>query len=547
MTDPASTPVSVPPPLTEALTPSTSLWAPFALPVFRLFWIALFAENICSWLMDVSNGWVMSSLTDSPLMIALVQTGATLPVLLFGLVTGAVGDIVDRRKLLLWVEAALALSNGLIAAGSGFGWLTPPVLLACIFVNGTALAFGMASWQALPPFLVQGPALPSAFVMTGVAANLSRAVGPALAGALLSLGGPTVTFAMNAVGFLGIFLLLRQWPGVTSAQQLPAERVLAALVTGVRYVLFDRKLQVALIRCAAFMLFAAAFWAMTPIIGRRMLGMDAMVYGLWMAVFGLGAVLGGWLINRYRATVNVNTIIGVTTILTAVAMFALLQARYAFAFPGMFLMGGAWMVTTSSLLMGVHSNVASWVRGRAVAVYLMVFQGSLAIGAFGWGLVAEKWGPSTVLLAAAVGLVVAYLAVMRWRLAAGDAASLAPYGGLPVLTLATGDLAQRTPVRISVEYHIRLEDRVAFLAHMAKVALFRQRNGAADWSLLEDAGEAGRWMETFGAETLVENERQRERLTAGDYGVLEQAYALHQGGGASPLVTRWIGPASTTP
>src|SRR5204862_490166 len=123
-------------------------------------------------------------------------------------------------------------------------------------------------------------------------------------------------------------------------------------------------------------------------------------------------------------------------------------------------------------------------------------------------------------LAAAIGLVVAYLAVMRWRLAAGDAASLAPYGGMPPLALAAGDLARRTPVLVGVEYQIRLEDRAAFLAHMVKVAVLRQRNGAVDWSLYEDAAEAGRWLETFGAESLVENERQRQRLTAGDFAVL---------------------------
>jgi MFS family permease len=527
-----------------SVEPAPALWAPLTqLHVFRFIWLALLAENICSWLMDVTNGWVMTSLSPSPLLVALVQTATTFPVLMLALPAGALADILKRRSILLVVELGLVVTSGVLAGLSWFGMLTPELLLALIFLNGMFLALGMPAWQSLTPEVVSGPLLGPALLLGGVAVNASRAVGPALAGALLAYGGPTLAFGVNVLGYLFILAALRSWPGTTiTASTLPVERVLAAMTAGLRYALNDVNLKRVLVRFACVSIAASAFWATLPLTARQGLGMGSVEYGLLMACFGAGAVLGAWLINRDLATANINTIVAFNTAVMALCMvgFAVLRAK-TWAYPLIFVVGTGWMALSTCFAVSVQSTVSAWARGRALSLMLIALQGSLAIGSFVWGVVAQTYGVPTALATGAALLCAGLAATFRLTLAKGDLAANSSYGLLPPVAAPAGDTGLRTPVMVQIDYRIEPGANTDFIAAMKAVGAMRQRNGATAWNLFEDMSEAGRWIENFEAPSFVEHERQRERLTKADQQLLAQAYALHRGGTTPPL-TRWLGP-----
>lgn len=532
------------PTATAAVTPAApALWAPLLqLPAFRFVWFALLAENICSWLMDVSYGWVMTSLSPSPLLVALVQTATTLPVLALALPAGALADIFKRRSILLFVEAGLVVSSGALAGLSWFGLLSPELLLALIFVNGVFLAIGMPAWQSLTPEVVAGPLLGPSLLLGGVAVNASRAIGPALAGALLAAGGPTLAFAVNVFGYLFVLVALKRWtPTAAPVAALPAERVFAAIAAGLRYALNDANLKRVLIRYACVSIAASAFWATLPLTARQGLGMNSVEYGLMMACFGAGAVLGAWLINRHLAAANINVIVAANTVLMALCMaaFSLLTVK-AWAYPLIFIVGTAWMALSTCFAVSVQSTVSAWARGRALSLMLIALQGSLAVGGFTWGLAAQAYGVPVALASGAALLVAGLAATFSLSLAKGDITASTSYGLLPAIEAPSADASVRTPVVVQIEFRVESASSALFVAAMQAVGVMRQRNGATAWNLFEDMAEPGRWVETFEAPSFVEHERQRERLTKADQLLLAQAYALHRSG-AAPMVTRWLG------
>lgn len=526
---------------------ASSLWSPLSLPLFRTLWIAMLTENICSWLMDMTNGWLMTSLSPSPLMVSLVQTASLLPILLLALPSGAVADIANRRTILLWVEGSLAVINGALALLVHFNLLTGPVLLLLIFANGMALAFGMPVWQAVTAELVPASQLSSAFLLNGIAVNIARGIGPVMAGVLLAMaGGPTMSFAVSCAGFLFVWFAIRSWPTTAAVSaKLPSERVVNAVLAGLRFARFDANLRKVIIRVVAFIFFATGFWAVAPLIGRGMIQLDALGYGLWMTTFGVGAILGGYLMSRIVAVVNLNIIVAVTTVIMAAGMvtIALFPVRTV-AFPVMFVVGVVWMMTLGSFVMAVQSNVPSWVRGRAVAIYFMVFQGAMAVSAAVWGVISQNYGLKIGLMLAAAGLVAALITTLWWRLSIGDASTLTAHGRFPLMEITpTLDTAQ-SPVLVTFEYVIRETDRPAFLQLMTAVGVLRQRNGVTQWGLYENAAGPGKWHEGFVVDSLDEMERIRQRTTTADFAILKEVYALHQGDGNQPVVTRYL---ATTP
>lgn len=520
------------------------------LPVFRFIWLALLAENVCSWLMDVTNGWLMTSLSTSPLWVSLVQTATTLPVLMLALPAGALADILRRRSILLFVQCGLAATNGVIAILTFLGGMTQELLLVLIFVNSIFLAIGMPAWQSLLPELVSGPLLRPALLLGGTAVNASRAIGPALAGVLIATGGPAAAFATNVFGYLFVWFALKQWPGPTprlAPIQLPTEHVVAAVASGLRYALNDPNLRRVLIRFGFVALAASAFWATLPLTARAILAMSSLEYGLLMACFGAGAVLGAWLMNRHLGTANLNTIVAANSVLLGLCMsgFALIELK-ALAYPLIFLLGAGWLALTGCFAVSVQSTVSAWVRARALSLMVIALQGSLAVGGLAWGLTAQRFGIPAALVAGAALMLLGLVATFRLTIAKGDMSRMEAYGLLPPVTVVEPTDATRAPVQVQLEYRVSNESRAEFVTLMQSVGAMRRRNGALSWQLLEDMAQPGRWNETFEAPTFVDHERQRERLSVADRELLARAYALHQGGGTPPLLSRWLGPSSTT-
>jgi predicted MFS family arabinose efflux permease len=504
--------------------------------------------SISQGLFQTTSGWVMTSLSSSPLLISLVQTAAMLPGLVFALPSGALADTLNRRSIMLAVEGTLAVANVALAVLSFSDLLSGPLLLVFVLINGTALALGAPAWQTALIETAPVEQRSSVVLLGGLAVSISRGVGPLFAGLVLSAaGGSTLSFALCAVGFSIAFLLVLAWPATAStAPRLTAEGIFEALRAGVRFARNEPAMQVALRRVFVFVLAGTAYWSVVPLVGRRVIGFDALGFGLWMMAFGLGSVTGAYLMSRILAVLSLNKIVALSTVAVAVgvAAISLFPTPYV-AYPVMFGVGLAWTMAISSFVVSVQTNVPSWVRSRAMAIYGMVFEGTIALAAAIWGFVAERLGVRMELLIGAAALLATLPVGLLWKLSKGDSALLTPYGQFPELKWSSALDSERTRALVMFEYTIKEADRATFIELMNGVGTVRRRNGVTGWGFYQDIEGTDRWIEEFIVDSLDEMESVRQRTTVGDFAELQAAYALHQGATPTPTIRRLIAPAGS--
>ncbi|MFH5926955.1 MFS transporter [Roseomonas xinghualingensis] len=516
--------------------------SPLSFPVFRALWIATVISNIGTWMHDVGAGWLMTSLSPSPLLVALVQAATTLPMFLLALPAGAMADIVDRRRMLLAAQI-LGLSAAAVLALLTLQGLTSPwVLLAATFVLGVAAALSSPVFQAIVPELVDKPALPDAVALNSLGVNISRAIGPALGGLIVAMAGVPAVFALNALSVLAVLAVLGTWKRPPAARRLPPEHFFGALRTGYRYARHSPAMRLVLIRTLGFFLFGSALWAMLPLVGRRELGLDAAGYGALLGCMGAGAVGGALLLKRLRKTVVANTISIWATLLFAAATLALALAPNAWlAAAVMFAAGLAWIGMLTSLNVAAQMASPDWVKARALAVYLLVFQGSMTGGSILWGILASRTSVTGALTVAAIAQVLAALLALRWRLSRDAATDLAPSNHWAEPVVVTPPANDRGPVLIEIEYQSAPERQADFIGALRRFSTVRQRDGATRWDVWEDVEQPGRVIETFVVESWIEHQRQHARVTHSDALDQELLNAFHIGG-EPPIVRHFLRP-----
>ncbi|HKY32877.1 MAG TPA: MFS transporter [Candidatus Polarisedimenticolia bacterium] len=517
-----------------------SLWSPLRLPLYRSLWIAALASNMGTWIQDVGAGWLMTSLSPSPLMVGLVQAALTLPIFLFALPAGALADVVDRRLVLLWTQGLMAAAAAALAALSWAGTAGPWTLLSLTFALGVGMAFTAPAWQAIIPELVSPGDLVSALALNGAGINMARAVGPALGGALVSAVGPHAAFALNAVSFTGVLMVLARWRRPPRRAALPAERIVGAMAAGVRYVRHAPELRTVMLRSASFIFFGSALWALMPVVARFELGLAATGYGALLGCLGAGAVAGAWLLPRLRRSLGLDALAGWSTGLFGLVLALVAVVREPAAMGAVMVMaGGAWITLLTSFHMSAQAVLPSWVRGRGLAVYLLVFFGGMASGSAVWGAAAARSGVRPALLAASAGSLLALAVLAHRRLATGEGLDLAPSRHWPAPVLSAAAELERGPVLVTVAYEVAAQDEAEFIAAMLDLRRVRLRDGAVRWDLFEDQAVGGRFLETFLVESWAEHLRQHERLTVSDRGVEQRARSFHRGA-APPLVTHYL-------
>ncbi|MEM1312905.1 MAG: MFS transporter, partial [Pseudomonadota bacterium] len=409
------------PPESDANPAAHGPMAPFRHRAFAVLWIATVASNVGTWMHDVGAGWLMTELAPSPMMVAAVQSATTLPIFLFALLAGAVADIVDRRRLLIGVNVALGVLALAMAAVVHLGLMTPWLLLLFTFAFGTGAAFMAPAWQAIVPKLIPREDLPSAIALNSMGVNISRAIGPALAGLLIVGAGLAAPFLVNAVSVVGIVAALCWWrPAAPPATGLPPEHVGGAMIAGLRYALNSPPLKATLARAAAFFLFASAFWAMLPLIAREVLAGGPTLYGVLLAAVGAGAVGGAFLLPRIKAALGPDGAVAAGTLGTIAVMLAMAAApTHAVAVAASALAGLSWITVLSSLNVSAQTALPDWVRARGLSVFLTVFFGSMSLGSLFWGRIATVFDLSTALIASAVGAAILLPVVRRARLQKG--------------------------------------------------------------------------------------------------------------------------------
>jgi MFS family permease len=517
----------------------TSPRAPFRHPVFTVLWTATLVSNIGGWMYNAATGWLMMSLDTDPLVVSLVQVATSLPLFLLALPAGALADIVDKRRLLIVIEIATTLVSAIFAVLVGMGRVTPATLLIFMFLVGVLGALSSPAYQAIVPQLVPRQELTPAVAANSVGVNISRAIGPALGGALIGLFGIVVPFWIDAVSNLGVIGALLWWrTSRSSANRLPAERFMSSMRTGVRYAHHNLHLRATLIRAVAFFLFASAYWALLPLVARTQIAGGPQLYGVLLGTIGAGALIGAVLLPRLKANLSTDRIVMAGTLGTAAALLLFGLARIpGVALAASALAGASWICVLANLNVSAQMALPDWVRGRGLALYVTAFFGAMTLGSAVWGEVAGIAGLPLAHFVAAAGAALGIPLTRRWKLQTGSV-DLAPSMHWPA-PVVTHDIADdQGPVLVTVEYRLASsKNREPFLRATERLSHQRRRDGAYAWGVFEDTAEQGKFIEMFLVESWLEHLRQHERVTNADRMGQEHIHQLLSG---APIIRHFV-------
>lgn len=512
----------------EGETIPSSPWSPFCYPIFKMLWIASTISNIGTWLHDLGAAWLMTILTNDPLWVALVQAITALSIFLLALPGGALADILDRRAYLISLQTFMMVVAGSLAVTTFLGETSPELLLFLTFCLGIGTALSTPTWLALMSELVPSKDLPPAVTLIGLSINLSRAIGPALGGIIIAAAGPAAVFAINALSFFGIIIALFAWHHPPNENILPAERLFGAMRAAVRYVRGSPALQTILLKSSAFFVFASSVWALLPLVARSNLHSGPMGYGFLFAFFGIGAVLSTILLPRLREKLNCDQLIVIGAMGFAITAFILsLSNNFYFAGGGMVLGGMSWTLVLATLTTLVQQVVSSWVRARALAIFLAVFFGGMAAGSILWGWIASHFTISIALFVSALGLMIANFLTYLFTSGQRLILDLTPSNHLPLPHTTENPRYEQGPVMVTIEYSVPSQKIESFSLAMEDLRHIRIRDGAFFWTLFQDIENRKRFVECFMIESWLEHLRQHERASISDRDVQDKVSGFH--------------------
>ncbi|WP_073146096.1 MFS transporter [Litoreibacter ascidiaceicola] len=509
---------------------STSTLTLFRNQTFRMLWIAALASNFGGLVQAVGAAWMMTSLTESQSMVALVQSSVTLPIMIFSLLAGVFADNCDRRKVMLIAQSFMLMVSIMLAFMAYEGWLSPWLLLGFTFLIGCGTALHNPSWQASMGDIVSREELSAAVSLNSMGFNLMRSIGPAAGGAIVAIAGAAAAFTVNALSYIGIITALWFWKPSTPQRRLPRERMGSAFSAGLRYVAMSPNLIKVIFRGFLFGLSAIAVLALLPLIVRELLQGGAFVYGVLLGCFGAGAVGGALMNARLRARFQNERITQAAFLAFAVSSITLALSRhYVFSGAALMLAGASWVMALSLFNVTIQLSTPRWVVGRAIALYQTGVFGGMAGGSWAWGVMAENFGADRAMLGAAVLLVIGALAGLSVPLPDSADLNLDPLNTFTEPSLRL-DLRQRSgPIMVMVDYEIAQEDVSEFLAAMSARRRIRIRDGAQQWALLRDLENPDVWTETYHVPTWLEYVRHHERRTQADAESYERILKLHRG------------------
>ncbi|TNF21397.1 MAG: MFS transporter [Rhodobacteraceae bacterium] len=507
---------------------------------FRSLWIAALASNFGGLVQSVGAAWLMTSLSGSQYMVALVQGSVTLPIMAFSLLAGVFADNFDRRRVMLIAQGFMFGVSVILTFMAFEGWLTPWLLLFFTFLIGCGTALHNPSWQATMGDIVSREDLPTAVSLNSMGFNLMRSIGPAAGGAIVAIAGAAVAFAVNALSYVAIILALLRWKAQPRDMRLPRESFGSAFAAGLRYVAMSPNLLRVILRGFWFGLSAVALLALLPVVVRESLQGTSFDYGVMLGAFGVGAV-GGALANARLREGFRNEIIARGAFVgfgLSSAVLALAESIWL-AGATMLVTGACWVLAMSMFNVTIQLSTPRWVVGRALALYQTGSFGGMAAGSLVWGVMAETYGPAPALLTAAVLLVLGAVVGLRLPLPEFAGLDLTPLGRFREPDTRFELTYRSGPVMIMVDYQIAQEDVPEFLAVMSQRRRVRIRDGAQQWALLRDLQDPDHWSESYHVPTWGEYVRHNERRTNSDAALGDRLRRLHRGEG-SPVVHRMI-------
>jgi MFS family permease len=495
----------------------SSIMVPLRQPVFRRIWLASLLSNFGLLIQSVGSAWAMTQLSAAPQMVALVQSAVMLPTMLLSLVAGALADMYDRRLVAICALCLPFVAASTLVLVSYLHLLNPPLLLVFCFMIGCGQALFGPAWQSSVSEQVPPHALASAVGLNSSSYNIARSFGPAIGGVVVALGGSIAAFAINALFYLPLLLVLLLWRRVREVPRLPPERLAGAVFSGLRYVALSPPIRTVLVRTVTVGFAGGVILALLPLVARQVLHGDARVYGFLLGGFGVGAVLGALGFSAGRNLHTAESVVRINTLVLAAAVTVIGLSRWlAVTEFALMVAGTSWLSLANTFNVSVQMSAPRWVAGRALATYQAAISGGVAMGSWMWGLIAGFVDVSFAVRCA--GLLLALLPLLaRWLPMPSlkpESRETAAARKEPQVALA---LTERSgPLVITVEYRVDPEQAREFYAAIQDLQLSRRRNGARDWSICRDIDDPWLWTERFQFATWVEFLRHRNRPTVGE-------------------------------
>lgn len=487
------------------------------MPTFRHMLVADITSDIGTFMQSVGAAWLMVSLGAGPAYVALTQTASSLPFFLLALPAGSAGDIFDRRKLILATEfwmMGVALLLAILTIG---GLMSPWLLLVLTFALSSGDAFETPTWRAILPELVPKDDIAAASALNGIEFNLARAVGPALAGLVIAAAGVASAFVANVVSFLGVILVVAKWKRPIRKRSAPPETLSGATVAAIRYVRNSPAILTVVLRTGIVMFFSSALFALLPSIARTV-NKSAVGYGLMLGCFGVGAIAGAFVMQWARGRWSTEVVASAGVVILGLVLVAMSTLHELITLsPVLFIGGAAWVIFISLINALVQSLAPDWVRARVLAIFILVYQGSFALGSAFWGSIAQRANIQVALVCAGIGTIGSVVFVLFAKLP-DSTADLSPWNHwrMPIVVEEIEAHLRQGPVLVTVEYQVVQEREAEFVQAMNEYARIRRRDGAYRWGIFRDTETANRFLETFMVNSWAEHLRQHERQTQSD-------------------------------
>jgi MFS family permease len=503
-------------------------WAPLRQPAFRWLWLGVLISWTGTWMQTVGAQWLVVDASNAAVLVSLVQAATTVPVMLLALPGGVLADSFDRRWLLFTVQVYCFSVGILLAVLTGIGQMPPVLLLAFTFLLGVGAAAQLPAWGATVPELVPRTQLRAASRLDLVSVNVSRAVGPALAGLVIAhLGGVPVVFALNAVSVVFLAIALLRWRR-PQTELSSRDLFVPSPPAAPRYVWHESVVRRILLRAIMFVAPAMALWALLPLIASQHLRLGADGYGALFGALGFGAILGAWVLGQVKTILSTNGILTAAGVLYAAALaFVIVVPSFPAALATLVLSGVAWMAVTSTLQAELQLVLPAWVRARGIAIYTVTFMGCQTAGALLCGLLANRVGLRPTVLAAAGVVLAGAVAGLFRRVPETGHLDPRPVAYWTDPRLAFDPEPETGPVLVAVHFTVPADRQADFLTAMVQLSRSRRRTGATRWELYRDAEHPDRFLEIFRVPSWEEHLRQHEgRLTATDQAIEEAALAF---------------------
>ncbi|MES5099761.1 MFS transporter [Agrobacterium sp. BA1120] len=507
---------------------------------YRTIWFASIASNFGGLIQAVGAAWMMTALSSSENMIALVQASTSLPIMLFSLVSGALADSFDRRRIMISAQLLMLAASILLTVFAWFGWLSPWLLLFFTFMIGCGTALNNPSWQASVGEMVPREDLPAAVTLNSVGFNITRSVGPAIGGVIVAIAGAAAAFLVNTFSYFALIYALVKWQPPKNQSTLPREQLFAAISAGMRYVAMSPNIGKVLVRGFLFGLSASAILALMPLVARDLVQGGPLTYGIMLGAFGVGAIGGALISARLRETMSSEWIVRVAFLgfafsagVTAISSSAILTALV------LTVSGASWVLALSLFNTIVQLSTPRWVVGRALSLYQTLTFGGIAVGSWLWGSLAENYGLSYSLLCSCLLMLLGVVVGFKLTMPAFASLNLDPLNRFVEPNLRLDVKPRSGPIAILVDYEIDDSDLPEFMAIMVERRRIRLRDGAQNWTLMRDLENPDVWTEIYHVPTWVEYVRHNHRRTQADAESWDSILKLHRGT-TRPRVHRMI-------